>query len=270
MLFLIGLNWPAFHSCIKRVKDRVKKQEKSSFLVCQYSQSGAAGMAKTEISEQVKVPSAIPQTLPHVLKPNTNPTDCHKEIAKETSGPNSCGWGRWRRAFSCIPQAQMWRAKSSGLGPVPWVLSLPSSSLTKQFWEGGKGSLIYIFYIQPIWRLVCVWNKDTICPAPNTAAAWSNLSLPCSGPFGQEANIQLIPCAGWNLHFYLKDDNETNNQAVKVTGPAGRRCSAWWCDWHSRCWCCAKLLIQIGQWNWEFGFSVFGLLVCCLSSQIPV
>lgn len=80
--------------------------------------------------------------------------------------------------------------------PVPWVLSLPSSSFTKQFREGGKGSLIYIFYRQLIWRFVFVWNKETICLAPNTAAAWSNLSLSCSGPFGQEANIQLIPCAG--------------------------------------------------------------------------
>lgn len=198
MLFLIGLNWPAFHSLYKKSQGKSEKpQEESSFLACQYTQSRAAGVAKAEISEQVKVPSAMPQTLPHILKPNTKPANCHKEIAKETSGLIAVaegGEGKHSPAFlkpRCGKQkALAWET------PVPWVLCLPSWFFTKHFREGGKGNLIYIFCIKLVWRFVFVWNKEPICLAPNTAAALSNLSLSCSGPFGQEANIQLIPCAG--------------------------------------------------------------------------
>lgn len=94
-------------------------------------------MAKTEISEQVKVPSAIPQTLPHTLKPNTNPTNCHKEIAKETSGPHVAEGGKGNNFPAFLkPRCGEQKALAWDI-PVPWVLSLPSSSFTKQFRDGG-------------------------------------------------------------------------------------------------------------------------------------
>lgn len=95
MLFLnkdiAVLDRAAFHSssCNKSQGQSEKTQGKSSFLMCQYSLSRAAGVAT---SEQVKVPSGIP--LPRALKTNPNPTNCHKEITKETSGPNGCGCGK--------------------------------------------------------------------------------------------------------------------------------------------------------------------------------
>lgn len=106
---IAGLDWATFHSLIqiliKNPRTGWKAQEKNSFLMSQYSCIWPAGVAKSEISEQVKVSPGSLQPLLRNLKTNPNPTKCHKEITKETSSPNSCVCGWW--AVCCFVQVQM-------------------------------------------------------------------------------------------------------------------------------------------------------------------
>lgn len=81
MLSKFSLSNPSSHK--KSQGQGVKAQEKSIFLSCQYSRIRAAGVAKSEISQQVEVPTGSPLTLPSILKTNQNLANHHKEITKK-------------------------------------------------------------------------------------------------------------------------------------------------------------------------------------------